>query len=45
MTGVQTCALPICTNDAYEAVLTGSDIKNAQAGVDDSGTVKDYVVH
>lgn len=32
------------TNDAYEAVLTGSDIKNAQAGVDDSGTVKDYVV-
>ena len=32
------------TNDAYEAVLTGSDIKNAQAGVDDSGTVKDYVI-
>ena len=32
------------TNDAYEAVRTGSDIKNAQAGVDDSGTVKDYVV-
>ena len=32
------------TDDAYEAVLTGSDIKNAQAGVDDSGTVKDYVV-
>lgn len=32
------------TNNAYEAVLTGSDIKNAQAGVDDSGTVKDYVV-
>ena len=32
------------TNDAYEAVLTGSHIKNAQAGVDDSGTVKDYVV-
>ncbi len=32
------------TSDAYEAVLTGSDIKNAQAGVDDSGTVKDYVV-
>ena len=32
------------TNDSYEAVLTGSDIKNAQAGVDDSGTVKDYVV-
>lgn len=32
------------TNDAYEAVLTGSDINNAQAGVDDSGTVKDYVV-
>ena len=31
-------------NDAYETVLTGSDIKNAQAGVDDSGTVKDYVV-
>ena len=33
------------TDDVYEAVLTGSDIKNAQAGVDDSGTVKDYVVH
>lgn len=32
------------TTNAYEAVLTGSDIKNAQAGVDDSGTVKDYVV-
>lgn len=32
------------TNDAYEAVLTGSDIKNGQADVDDSGTVKDYVV-
>ena len=32
------------TDDVYEAVLTGSDIKNAQAGVDDSGTVKDYVV-
>lgn len=32
------------TKDAYEAALTGSDIKNAQAGVDDSGTVKDYVV-
>lgn len=28
----------------YETVLTGSDVKNAQAGVDDSGTVKDYVV-
>ena len=28
----------------YEVVLNGSDIKNAQAGVDDSGTVKDYVV-
>lgn len=32
------------TDDAYEAVVTGSDIKNAEAGVDDSGTVKDYVV-
>lgn len=32
------------TDDAYEAVITGSDIKNAEAGVDDSGTVKDYVV-
>lgn len=28
----------------YEAVLTGSDIKNATAGIDDSKTVKDYVV-
>ncbi len=32
------------TDDAYEAVVTGSDIKNAEAGMDDSGTVKDYVV-
>lgn len=28
----------------YEVVLNGADIKNAQAGVDDSGTLKDYVV-
>ena len=28
----------------YEAVITGSDVKNAEPGVDDSGTVKDYVV-
>lgn len=32
------------TDNPYEAVLTGSDIKNADAGVDDTGTVKDYVV-
>lgn len=32
------------TDNAYEAVVTGSDIKNAEAGMDDSGTVKDYVV-
>lgn len=32
------------TSNAYETVLTGADIKNAQAGVDDSGTIKDYVV-
>ncbi|MGN0390330.1 MAG: protein translocase subunit SecD [Wujia sp.] len=32
------------TDDVYEAVVTGSDIKNAEAGMDDSGTVKDYVV-
>ena len=30
--------------EEYETVLTGADVKNAQAGVDDSGTKKDYVV-
>lgn len=30
--------------EEYEVILNGADIKNAQAGVDDSGTVKDYVV-
>lgn len=28
----------------YSVVLSGADIKNATAGVDDTGTVKDYVV-
>lgn len=28
----------------YSVVVSGADIKNATAGVDDSGTVKDYVV-
>ena len=28
----------------YEVVVSGADIKNASAAVDDSGTVKDYVV-
>lgn len=31
-------------DDPFEAVVTGQDIKNAEAGMDDSGTVKDYVV-
>ncbi len=28
----------------YETVLTGADVKSASAGIDNSGTVKDYVV-
>ncbi|MGN0367749.1 MAG: protein translocase subunit SecD [Wujia sp.] len=32
------------TDNEFEAILTGSDIKSATPGVDDSGTVKDYVV-
>ncbi|MDE6026099.1 MAG: protein translocase subunit SecD [Lachnospiraceae bacterium] len=28
----------------YEYVINGADIKNASAGVDDTGTIKDYVV-
>jgi SecD/SecF fusion protein len=32
------------SGEDYETVLTGSDVKEASAGVDDSGTVKDYVV-
>lgn len=30
--------------EEYEAVLTGSDVKNAVATIDNSGTVKEYVV-
>ena len=30
--------------ETYEALLTGSDVKNADAGIDTSGTVKEYVV-
>ena len=30
--------------EEYEYALNGSDVKNATAGVDDSGTIKDYVV-
>ncbi len=30
--------------EEYETVLTGSDVKSASAGIDNSGTVKDYVV-
>lgn len=32
------------TGEEYEAVLTGSDIKTAAAGIDTSGTVKEYIV-
>lgn len=30
--------------EEYEPVLTGSDVKNAAAGIDNSGTIKEYVV-
>lgn len=30
--------------EEYETVLTGSDVKNAASGIDNSGTVKEYVV-
>lgn len=30
--------------EEYEYVLNGADIKNAQAGMDDTGAIKDYVV-
>lgn len=30
--------------EKYEYVLNGADIKNAQAGMDDTGAIKDYVV-
>lgn len=30
--------------EEYETVLTGADVKSASAGIDNSGTVKDYVV-
>ena len=30
--------------EAYEPTLTGGDIKNASAGIDDSQTIKDYIV-
>lgn len=32
------------TGQEYESVLTGANVKSASAGIDDSGTVKDYVV-
>lgn len=28
----------------YETILTGADVKNTDAGIDSSGTIKDYVV-
>lgn len=30
--------------EEYEAVLTGSDVKNASAAIDNSGTIQEYVV-
>lgn len=30
--------------EKYEAVLTGSDVKNASAAIDNSGTIQEYVV-
>lgn len=30
--------------EEYEVVLSGSDVKNASAGIDNSGTIKEYVV-
>ncbi|MCM1498610.1 MAG: protein translocase subunit SecD [Clostridium sp.] len=30
--------------EEYEVVLSGSEVKNASAGIDNSGTVKEYVV-
>lgn len=30
--------------EAYEVILNGADVKDAQPGVDDSGVTKDYVV-
>lgn len=32
------------SGEEYEAVLTGSDVKSASAGIDTSGTVKEYIV-
>lgn len=32
------------SGEEYETVLTGADVKSASAGIDNSGTVKDYVV-
>lgn len=32
------------TGEKYETILTGADVKNASAGTDNEGTVKDYVV-
>lgn len=32
------------SGEEYETVLTGSDVKNASSAIDNSGTVKEYVV-
>lgn len=32
------------SGEEYETVLTGSDVKNASAGIDSSGAVKEYIV-
>ena len=32
------------SNEAYVPLLTGSDVKNANAAIDNSGTVKEYIV-
>lgn len=32
------------SGEEYEVVLTGADVKSASAGIDNSGTTKDYVV-
>lgn len=32
------------SGEEYEALLTGSDVKTASAGIDTSGTVKEYIV-
>ena len=32
------------SSEVYEPLLTGSDVKNANAAIDNSGTVKEYIV-